>query len=56
MQRRNFIAEGLPSRLWIALALIAGLLIGLLLAWQVFPVRVVDTDPRICARDTRPTM
>lgn len=45
MQRRNFIAEGLPSRLWIALALIAGLLIGLLLAWQVFPVRVVDTDP-----------
>lgn len=45
MQRRNFIAEDLPSRLWIALALVAGLLIGLLLAWQVFPVRVVDTDP-----------
>ncbi len=45
MQKRNFVSEGLPSWAWLALALVAGLLIGLLMAWQVFPVKVVDTDP-----------
>ena len=45
MQRRILNAEGWSARLWVAGALVAGLVIGLVLAWQVFPTRWVNTDP-----------
>jgi hypothetical protein len=45
MLREIRITEDWSARLQIVAAVFAGLLLGLLLAWQVFPARWVDTDP-----------
>ncbi|NLX42495.1 MAG: hypothetical protein GXY79_03350 [Chloroflexi bacterium] len=45
MQIRKASLECLRANPWLPLALVAALLIGMLLAWQVLPVKVVDTDP-----------
>jgi hypothetical protein len=45
MRKLNGVADGWSARLWLIVALVLGLVIGLVLAWQVFPTRWVDTDP-----------
>jgi len=45
MQKLFESAEGRSYRLWVIGALVVGLVVGLVLAWQVFPTRWVNTDP-----------
>jgi hypothetical protein len=45
MRKLNGSADGWSARLWLLGALVVGLVIGLVLAWQVIPTRWVDTDP-----------